>query len=272
MCPEGPELARSRDILRSILFGRSVIDVEFSGRYEVTPPRGHSTFVTGLPCAIEDVDVKGKFMWWTCVSKDHSKSYVCTTYGMSGQWTTEHEGQRNVACRVVLDDGTVIKFVDPRRFGTISFVDEEHLRKKVDSLGPDMLNAPPAVDEFITRIRSDRRTVCESLMDQTRVSGVGNYVKCESLYLAGISPHRVSSSLTDAELIDLHESIITVMRLSYEAGGASVRTYNNVDGRRGLAQDNFIVYGKKNDFMDREVVRERTRDGRTTHWVPGYQK
>lgn len=109
-------------------------------------------------------------------------------------------------------------------------------------------------------------------MDQSVISGVGNYVKAEALYLAELSPHRTVGSLTLAETDVLHQQIINVMKAAYNTGGATFSTYRNPDGSRGNAQQRFVVYGNKVDPLGNPVIKEETRDGRTTHWCPTIQK
>ena len=119
--------------------------------------------------------------------------------------------------------------------------------------------------------RKDKKTIVEALMDQSVVSGVGNYVKAEALYLAKISPHRTVSSLTNAELCDLNAAVRSVLVNSFESGGATLQSYQDFYGEVGDATQRFAVYGRKADPEGREIIKEQTKDGRTTHWVPAVQ-
>ena len=53
--------------------------------------------------------------------------------------------------------------------------------------------------------------------------------------------------------------------------GATIKSYADFYGDVGTATDRFLVYGKKFDPNGNPVVREKTADGRTTHWVPKVQ-
>lgn len=226
---------------------------------------------------IDSVNVKGKFMWWTLALKNGTTWWMWCTYGMAGQWTTSKPDKHTAATAWVdTPDGSgllAINFRDPRHFGTLKFNnDKKELERKLASLGPDMLNDPPNLEQFSERLRKrGTRTLAEALMDQKCVSGVGNYVKAESLYLAELSPHRTCNSLSDNELRHLRQQIINVMKASYATGGATIRTYQNVDGAKGGMQNRFMVYGNRTDPLGNLVVKEETADGRTTHWVPAVQ-
>ena len=278
--PEGPELARSRDHLRGILCGAELTKFEaYGGRYAKRQPDGlrelrdvmeRNTVVVG------DVNVKGKFMWWTLRPDMTCETwYLFCTYGMSGMWTTIPLDKHTTAIASVrgIFSHATVQFHDPRHFGTLKFVrGKEALDRKLATLGPDMLNAPPNEEPFREALlRKGHKTLAEVLMDQSVVSGVGNYVKAEALYLARLSPHRRPDELITAEISRLRRAIIDVMKASYESGGATFATYFQGDGRPGQATSRFVVYGNRTDPLGNPVVREETKDGRTTHWVPAVQ-
>lgn len=284
--PEGPELSLSRDRLKPLLEGRALINASCSqtGRYAVNPPVGFDDLIIdirkkGAP-RIKEVAVKGKFMWWRFnFPCEYENWYLWSTYGMSGQWMTKeskHVGfviQHNESGSPALSFDTMY-FIDPRHFGTIRFVrGDEAQTRKLASLGPDMLNDPPSYEEFLARLtRKHHITVAQALMDQSCISGVGNYVKAEALYLAELSPHRFTDALTANEVKRLREQVINVMRASYNNDGATIRSYLNVDGTKGGMKSRFVVYGNQTDPMGNPVVKEETADGRTTHWCPAVQK
>ena len=127
-------------------------------------------------------------------------------------------------------------------------------------------------EKFVNSLRrKDKKTIVEALMDQSVVSGVGNYVKAEALYLAKISPHRAVSSITNAELCDLNSAVRSVLVNSFESGGATLQSYQDFYGEVGDATQRFAVYGRKSDPEGRAIIKEQTKDGRTTHWVPAVQ-
>jgi formamidopyrimidine-DNA glycosylase len=90
--------------------------------------------------------------------------------------------------------------------------------------------------------------------------------------MARISPHRVVSSLSDLEFSRLNDACKKVLRDSYEYGGSTIRTYQTFDGKKGGYSQFFSVYGRETCPLGHTVVREETKDKRTTHWVPELQK
>lgn len=273
--PEGPELAKSRDHLRKYVGHTIVTATISSGRYTAENLVGYKEWTAGrtpLNDTLLEVDVKGKFMWW----RFKDDWYMWCTYGMSGQWMRELTKHCALFMHVQNPSGvnSWLAFNDQRHFGTLKFVKgREALDKKLASLGPDMLNAPPDEQAFRTAMRRrNNKTLAEALMDQSCVSGVGNYIKAEALYLAELSPHREVSSLSGTDMEHLRKQIINVMRASYNNDGATIRSYLNVDGTKGGMKSRFLVYDNQTDPLGNPVVKEETKDGRTTHWVPAIQK
>ena len=62
------------------------------------------------------------------------------------------------------------------------------------------------------------------------------------------------------------------MKESFESGGATIRTYKDFNGESGEYGNRFIVYNQKQDPLGNPVIKEKTKDGRTTHWVPAVQR
>jgi len=190
---------------------------------------------------------------------------------MTGSWRGVLEEHSRVG--VVLSDKSLVYFTDIRNFGTLNFsFSKEELNKKLKSLGPDMLSAPPSREEFFKIVkRQKNKTLPEFLMNQKMISGVGNYVKAEALYLARISPLRTCSSLSEKEIIDLQDSIDKVLSTSYNSGGSTIKTYRDVYGNVGTFTSRFLVYGNSVDPQGNKVQKLETKDGRTTFWVPAIQ-
>lgn len=197
---------------------------------------------------------------------------IWNTLGMTGGWSKTK--QKHSRAEFVLDDGTSVFFNDVRNFGTLKYVFGQHaLDDKLLSLGPDMLSEDVDSTTFIARMRKKNdRTITENLMDQTLVSGVGNYLKSECLYFAGISPMRACSDINDVELARLNETIKAVIRQSYKTGGATIYTFQNFEGEKGLYTSRFAVYNQKKDPLGNDVQSFTSPEGRTTFWVTEVQK
>ena len=267
--PEGPECRTIGIQLAKRVSNRQLRDIKIlSGRYEKTgPPTGFKKIVDRIPIGILGAGVHGKFLFFLL----EGEWSIWSTLGMSGSWTNDPTKHSRV--ELVLDDGSIF-FTDPRNFGTLKFVrGKRQLIDKLESLGPDLLAEEIDDWKFAERLlKKKNRTVVQALMDQGVVSGVGNYIKAEALYNAKISPHRLISDLGMHEISALNTSVRNVLVESFESGGATIKTYADMGGKIGEFSQRFAVYGQKFDPDGNEVVKEKTKDGRMTHWVPTVQK
>ena len=267
--PEGPEVRRIGLQLAKRVSGRRLLGVNIlAGRYlKHGPPTGLDKFTEWTPIGIQGAGVHGKFLFFLL----EGAWSIWSTLGMTGSWTNDKSQHSRV--EFVLDDGPIF-FTDSRNFGTLKFVrGKQPIIDKLESLGPDILAAEIDDFKFAERLYlKSNKTIAQALMDQSVISGIGNYVKAEALYNARISPHRLCNDLSPMEISRLNAATRNVLVESFESGGATIKTYADMNGKIGEFSQRFAVYGQKVDPAGNEVVKEKTKDGRMTHWVPTVQK
>ena len=225
--------------------------------------------VGGQNCVVQDVQTKGKFMYWTF---SNNWNMFCT-FGMSGQWSPTVG--KHPCFSLHFEDGSTIYFNDPRHFGTLKFTkDPKALTEKLNELGWDPLAR--AWEEYrpyvLGQLKYSPKSIGDVLMDQKIFAGVGNYIRAEALYEAVISPWRAASTLTEDEIDRLSQAIVKVMKESYDHQGATILTYKDAYGAEGKYSSCFKVYGKKQDPSGRVVKKETMPDGRSIHWCPEIQR
>ncbi len=266
--PEGPEVKRIGESLAKHFSNKKIIDIELlSGRYLKKEPSGFSDIKSELPISVVGAGVHGKFIFFIC----ENEWSIWNTLGMTGTWSNQKSKHSRI--KFTLND-SVVFYNDMRNFGTFKFVKGKfELIKKLNSLGPDMLSNPPTDEVFIDIMRKKKEwTLAKALMNQSVVSGVGNYIKADALWLSKLSPNRFIKDCSASELATLNSSIQSVMNESYKSGGATIKSYKNFEGEIGNYSERMLVYGRKTDSHGNEVIKETTQDGRTTHWVPCIQK
>lgn len=262
--PEGPETRSFVDSINRFFNGGAEVHglQVVSGRYTKKPIEGLAN--VSFPLTVESVSCKGKFIYWTFKG---TQVVLFNTLGMSGSWSNV---PRHSRVKVLTSSGDLF-FNDPRNFGTLKFCDRKSLAKKLATLGPDMLNEEVTPETFVAHMmKVPGSTLAEALMNQGVVSGVGNYLKSDSLWLAKLSPHRRVEECSEDQLIALCKSVRSVITTAYNNGGSTILTYKGFDGEEGRHE--MLVYGCKTDPDGNEVVSENTKDGRTTWWVPQVQK
>ena len=128
-------------------------------------------------------------------------------------------------------------------------------------------------DLFLDRLnKKPKWSIAKALMNQSVVSGIGNYLKAEILYASKISPHRLCQDLTRKEVELIAEKSFEITNASYQSGGATILTYRDENDEKGLYSRRFMVYNHKTDPEGNKVIKETTTDKRSTYWVPEIQK
>lgn len=181
---------------------------------------------------------------------------------------------------LVLDDGTRIGFVDPRRFGAMDLVPTaaEDSHPLLAGLGPEPLSDAFTPAVLSAALAGKRTPIKVALMDQAVVAGLGNIYACEALYRAGISPRRSAHTVAGARAERLVEAIRAVLTEAIGAGGSSLRDYVRADGDIGRFQEQFAVYGRAGEPCPAcpgppcPGVQRIVQAGRSTFFCPRRQK
>ena len=97
---------------------------------------------------------------------------------------------------ISLDNGRLLRFNDPRRFGSLLWQPAGEIHPLLQGLGPEPLDDAFDGDYLFARSRGRSAPVKTFLMDQAVVVGVGNIYAAESLFKAGISPLREAGKIS----------------------------------------------------------------------------
>lgn len=184
---------------------------------------------------------------------------IWITLGMTGQFlnqsieNTNKSGPRWYIELMDTETGTrsLIYYRDTRNFGTLRFsLSEKEFADKIDSLGPDMLDVGQTTEDvFLSAMikSSQRRNVCKFLMDQSKISGIGNYILAEGLYRARIDPFAALVEISTEQRRRLFKELRDVIVTSYESQGLTRPnggTYRSMDGSKGGYEFELQCYGQ----------------------------
>lgn len=173
-----------------------------------------------------------------------------------------------------LSGGKELRFCDLRKFGWVRLVESEaQLKIILAEFGPEPL-ADLDLGGFEKILAGTRRAVKIVLMDQTKISGVGNIYANDALWLARIDPRRPAVSLDKEERQKLFEALEKVLRAGISYRGASDNHYLDALGRKGKYQEHFLVYGRtgKPCFNCGGKIVRIAIGGRGSFYCPGCQK
>ena len=92
-------------------------------------------------------------------------------------------------------------------------------------LGPDVADLQIKYEDVYAQVSNPkfaRRQLSGLMLDQGFLAGVGNYLRSEILFDAGISPYRITGSLSEEERHQLAKSAIEITALAYHEKGVTV--------------------------------------------------
>jgi formamidopyrimidine-DNA glycosylase len=255
--PELPEVETVRRSLEAELVGRTVTRVRVLTRSMVAlpgdPPAGFMRSRTGAPprpmasrlllgCSTIAATARhGKQLALIA----NTGTTICIQLGMTGSMQLgSKKAPPHTHVVWTIDDGRVLRFVDPRRFGLVSaYPSPEALRtQRWSSLGPDALTVG---SKALSRACAGRtRAIKAVLLDQSLIAGVGNIYADEALFKARVHPGASAGSLCPRELAVIARKIRSTLRGAIKAGGSTIRDYRTPEGAAGGFQHQHLVYGR----------------------------
>jgi formamidopyrimidine-DNA glycosylase len=245
--PELPEVETVRRGLALKMTGRRIV------RAELRRPDLRRPFPPALATRLDGalIGALGRRGKYILIELD-ADGLLLLHLGMSGRVTASNASlpdtlHDHVVLR--LDDGTVIRFNDPRRFGLLDYVkrDEATQHPLLAGLGPEPLGAEFNGSYLTATLAGKMTPIKSALLDQRIVAGLGNIYVCEALFRAGISPRRLAGSIGRRRADRLVAGVQSVLTEAIEAGGSSLRDYVQADGELGYFQHRWAVYGHEGD-------------------------
>jgi formamidopyrimidine-DNA glycosylase len=177
-----------------------------------------------------------------------------------------------------LDDGRTLVFTDQRHFGMMKLVPSRELAgaRELRSLAPEPFSDDFTPDYLRRVFARTRRTLKETLLDQTKVTGLGNIYAAEALFLARVNPFLAASELQVRRLPRLHRAIIDVFEESIAHGSTMNVNPEDIDGSYygGAYEGRWRVYDREGHpcVNCRARVRRVAHGGRSTYFCPRCQR
>jgi len=215
--PEGPEIHREADKIKKAIADSQLRYIYYYHDHlkdfekELADKRVENVeaFGKGLVISFEDDyhmyshnQLYGK--WYIKTAGDYPK----TNRELRAELRTDHKSALLYsASEIDVMDGESIK-------------EHPYLKK----LGPDLLK-DVTVEQIVERCKSSdfkRKMFASLLLDQTFLSGVGNYLRTEILFDARINPSDKPKELSDENLTQFAKSALTITIRAYETKGLTV--------------------------------------------------
>lgn len=273
--PELPEVQTIATALSRILKGRRILQIQAS--------------LTHLRCPL-DLELlnkicraksprrilrRGKYMLW-----EFGKAKALLVHlGMSGRFKYIHVPTplgRHEHVRFLLDDGTELRYEDPRRFGMIVPIWESRWQEhpSLVHLGMEPLENLNA-QVLWQQAQQHTIPIKQLLLDQTVIAGLGNIYASEALFLAGLPPQLPSARLSLAQWQKLADKIVETLQQAVTAGGTTLRDngFSDAEGNYGNFQQQLHVYGRKGApcLVCKTPIQCQVIGGRSSYFCPACQ-
>jgi formamidopyrimidine-DNA glycosylase len=267
--PELPEVESARAVIERNGLRRCIVDVDDSDTYVCRPHAPGEIRHALLGGEFVAAMRQGKSMW--CLTGPAPGAVTLGIHlGMSGKIVIADangaevdggdywEGRRQpgdyrwARFTVTFDDGGRLMLIDPRRLGRI------RLNPPVGQLGPDAQLITPA--QFRAALTAGGTAPVKArIMDQQRISGIGNLLADEILWRARLHPARAVGSLTPPEQSQLLRACRDAIRVALRDGGVHTLTIIPQRRRAGACP------------RDHAPMATGTIGGRTSWWCSAEQ-
>lgn len=285
-----------------------------SGRYMKETPDKYDEITKLLPLALQEINCKGKFIYfklensislWSTLglqgrwrvsrsSLERDQRVKSCSGGKSGNSELIPKpitGSTGVNPSPYLrlewlfhcfesNETKILCYYDKIQYGTLKIsLSDVELQSKLKTLGPCWLSDPISSEEFYNLIKKTKpsRPLAVFLMDQSKTSGIGNYILSDVLYQSKIHPWAVCGDITEEMSRSLHESIADIVATSYKLQSIKYELNNEQRGTlrtklpSRLDEHKLKVYMQDKCPEGHAVLREMGSHKRSIHWVPQVQ-
>ena len=270
--PELPEVETTRRGVLPHVEGRRVKALHvYDPRLRWPVPRTLPALVAGR--TIDTVDRRSKYLLFRM-----GADTLLVHLGMTGSlrvFTAPPPRRPHDHIDLVLENGTTLRYRDPRRFGAMLWLPAgAGSHPLLAALGPEPFD--PAFDATYLHRETRRRSAAIklALMDNRLVVGVGNIYANESLFRAGIRPAIAARRLTRPRLARLVDAVRETLTEAIAKGGSTLRDYVDSRGEPGYFQLEYYVYGREGlpCRVCGSPLKSLRLGGRATTWCPNCQR
>lgn len=247
--PELPEVETISKALNSIVRGKTVASARLI-RARLAPDITPAAFARKLKGrTINFVGRRGKHILF-----DLSGGWTLITHlRMSGRFsllTSRTPDPKFTHAVLYFDDDTRLTFDDQRHFGLMKIVktSELHSARGLVKLAPEPFSDEFSVEYFEGVLRGSKRSLKEFLLDQTKVTGLGNIYAAEAMFGAAVHPATPAFRVKKKNVEPLFHAIRDVLRIAIaHAEGLPVNPEDLEGGYFSGTGEAWMVYDREGE-------------------------
>lgn len=275
--PELPEVETIARSLSKLVKGRNIVEATLL-RARLAPYTTPAKFAKDLRgTTIRLIHRRGKHI---LIDLDNGKTLI-VHLRMSGRFSlldAEDEDPKFTHAIFHLDDGRRLVFDDQRHFGMMKVVNTNELfeAKELKKLAPEPFSNEFTPEYLFAVAKKSNRSLKEFLLDQTKVSGVGNIYASEAMFAAGVRPTRKTNKLTKTAISKIHDSICAVLQEAISYADKLKIDPRNLEGSYFSANDTsgWLVYDREGEPCRRceTPISRLKQGGRSTYFCRRCQR
>lgn len=275
--PELPEVELVTKSLDQLVRRRKIIVAELL-REKLAPENPPEEFAEKLKNAtIKRVWRRGKHILFEL---DNGKTLI-VHLRMSGRFRLlpiERELPKFTHAVFYFEDETRLIFSDQRHFGFMKIVETEKLNeaKEIKKLAPEPFGEDFSPKYFREVLQTSKKSIKEFLLDQTKVTGLGNIYAAEAMFLAKVNPQTPANEISSVKANRLHKFIVEVLAESIKHGSTLNVDPENIDGSYygGGYENQWRVYDRENEscVVCETKIERLKQGGRSSYFCPKCQK
>ena len=311
--PEIIEIRKYADFIIKYFQNKEIINIKIlNGRYKKHKPfENFYKFKNHLPLKLMDIKTKGKLLYMIF----NNNYYILSTLGLSGGWCFFSKNKdkflfsKNVDdySQYIPDNRTLVDYAhkfnsylnnslkhlniefqtnegslyyfDTLSFGTLKCITNTNdLTIKLNKIGPDIMNETTNYYLFSLQIKKKinlEKSIGNVLMNQKIISGIGNYLRADILYLSRISPFRLVKNLNDTEIKIIFDNCKILTWCNYDLKKAKkLLIYNKFIKLASNYNRLFYIYKQDKDIYGYKIIKEELYEGsqkRFIYYVPELQ-
>lgn len=270
--PEGPEIRQSADALADVLQNQKINKVTL-GLESLKP---YQSALSGQH--IVEVSCRGKAM---VMHFDNDLS-IYSHNQLYGRWVivpVDELPETNRSLRLGLHthahSALLYSASDISVWPREKLSEHPFLRK----LGPDILNqsvTPDTIQQRLTSPPFRNRSLAALYLDQRFLAGMGNYLRSEILFIAGLHPDKKPANLSAGQIKHLAEQTLQVTYRSYKTAGYTTSIAASVRARHSQVEyeaERFMVFDREGQSCRRcnDTILRAERSSRRIYFCPQCQ-
>ena len=298
--PEVIEVREYTDFCNKYIKNKKLLNIKIlNGRYKKHGPfNGFKELLKSLPLKVVETKNKGKFMYIQ-LNKE-SPVYIGITLGLSGGWFFNPKGLKeknskkyihglnglryietdiekykesalkHLNVEFVFENGSLY-FYDQLSFGTISIFNSLEIEKKLKTIGLDIMDINTSFEDFKSALlhkTNVNKEIGNALMNQKYISGIGNYLRADALWLSKINPFEKVKSLTNNDFKKIYHNVRLLIWGQYNKKlGIQYGIINKSDKLPIDYNRNFFVYQQETDIYGKQVFKEKLYEGSQIRYI-----